>query len=94
VSDTPQKDFDAEAWRLFSQQLERELNECKKSPWKPLGEIPEALKDGRSLLVRRGHAGHQVVCYLRSRGSSWIDTTSGDECDLDDVCCDFMEIPK
>lgn len=102
MSDTPRTDSAIyESYVVdtdFARTLERELNAAKKSPWKPLSEIPEALKDGRELLIRSSNTERFSWCMLMScigtRDFPWIELSTGDDYRLDDSDTEYMEIPK
>jgi hypothetical protein len=103
VSDTPRTDLakfyehNAELVSAdFSRELEQELNECKKSPWKPFAEMPSALKDGRWVLFRWEYEGRLWCRVLRwdVRHEHWTDGFEDDCVGFNDLSIEYMEIPK
>jgi hypothetical protein len=105
VSDTPRTDEVYRGFDLvrhsffieFAQELERELNECKKSPWKPFAEMPDELRDGRWILFRwKSVETWTDSRYWNKATGVWAssDEVSDTDSDYAKLKAEYMEIPK
>jgi hypothetical protein len=109
VSDTPRTEAELEFGHTlpyksnvvpadFARELERELNEAKKSPWKPLSEMPSSLKDGRCILFRwKSIPTWADSIYWNSAAGGWASSgpaTFGSDSDYASLNAEYMEIPK
>jgi hypothetical protein len=82
-----------------AKKLERELNEAKKSPWKPFKDMTPDSRDGRWLMFRWQYDGRKFfeARYFEMVCGEWltgdVEDASHDNC-YERLEAEYMEIPN